>query len=551
MLCNLKIENYALIDHLDIDFEAGMSSITGETGAGKSIILGALALVLGSRADSKVIPSEEKKCIVEATFDISRYHLKPLFERLDLDYDEECILRREVLQNGKSRAFANDTPVNLQQLREISSSLIDIHSQHENLMLSDSGFQMSIVDTVSQSFEELERYRATFLEYKNLNKSLQDLRDNAEKLLSEKDYAEFQLAEFAEANLQEGEQEELEQELNSLNHSQEISEGFSQALQIFQAEQFGVAQQLKSAAQTLQRISSYMPKAEEFAERVSSVQIEVEDVAAEIERILSDTEFSADRKAFVEERLNTIYSLQQKHRVSTLSELFEIEAEFQRKLSMIENFDDEIAELERKIKQAEQTLREQASELTAKRLLAKPVIESEVGKSLAELGMPNGSIEVAFDRLETFSQSGLDRVELLFSANKNREKQNISQVASGGEISRLMLIIKALLAKSKELPTIIFDEIDTGVSGEVAKKLGAIMREMSQHMQVIAITHLPQIASCGSSHYKVFKTDDATTTQTQIAKLEQEERVMELAEMIAGKNPSESAINSAKEMLNE
>ncbi len=551
MLRNLKIENYALIDHLDIDFEAGMSSITGETGAGKSIIIGALGLVLGSRADSKVIPSEEKKCIVEATFDISRYHLKPLFERLDLDYDEECILRREVLQNGKSRAFANDTPVNLQQLREISSSLIDIHSQHENLMLSDSGFQMSIVDTVSQSFEELERYRTTFSEYKNLNKSLQDLRDNAEKLLSEKDYAEFQLAEFAEANLQEGEQEELEQELNSLNHSQEISEGFSQALQIFQAEQFGVAQQLKSAAQTLQRISSYIPKAEEFAERVSSAQIEVEDVAAEIERILSDTEFSADRKAFVEERLNTIYSLQQKHRVSTLSELFEIEKEFQRKLSMIENFDEEIAELERKIEHTEQTLKEQASELTAKRLLAKPVIESEVHKSLAELGMPNGSIEVAFDRLGTFSQSGLDRVELLFSANKNREKQNISQVASGGEISRLMLIIKALLAKSKELPTIIFDEIDTGVSGEVAKKLGAIMREMSQHMQVIAITHLPQIASCGSSHYKVFKTDDATTTQTQIVRLEQEERVMELAEMIAGKNPSESAINSAKEMLNE
>lgn len=551
MLRNLKIENYALIDHLDIDFEAGMSSITGETGAGKSIIIGALGLVLGSRADSKVIPSEEKKCIVEATFDISRYHLKPLFERLDLDYDEECILRREVLQNGKSRAFANDTPVNLQQLREISSSLIDIHSQHENLMLSDSGFQMSIVDIVSQSFEELERYIATYLEYKNLNKSLQDLRDNAEKLLSEKDYAEFQLAEFAEANLQEGEQEELEQELNSLNHSQEISEGFSQALQIFQAEQFGVAQQLKSAAQTLQRIGSYMPKAEEFAERVSSAQIEVDDVASEIERILSDTEFSADRKAFVEERLNTIYSLQQKHRVSTLSELFEIEKEFQRKLSMIENFDDEIAELERRIEQTEQTLREQASELTAKRLLAKPVIESEVHKSLAELGMPNGSIEVAFDRLEAFSQNGLDRVELLFSANKNREKQNISQVASGGEISRLMLIIKALLAKSKELPTIIFDEIDTGVSGEVAKNLGAIMREMSQYMQVIAITHLPQIASCGSNHYKVFKTDDATTTQTQIVRLKPEERVMELAEMIAGKNPSESAINSAKEMLNE
>lgn len=551
MLRNLKIENYALIDHLDIDFEAGMSSITGETGAGKSIIIGALGLVLGNRADSKVIPSEEKKCIVEATFDISRYHLKPLFERLDLDYDEECILRREVLQNGKSRAFANDTPVNLQQLREISSSLIDIHSQHENLMLSDSSFQMSIVDTVSQSFEELERYRATFLEYKNLNKSLQDLCDNAEKLFSEKDYAEFQLAEFAEANLQEGEQEELEQELNSLNHSQEISEGFSQALQIFQAEQFGVAQQLKSATQTLQRIGSYMPKAEEFAERVSSAQIEVEDVAAEIERILSNTEFSADRKAFVEERLNTIYSLQQKHRVSTLSELFEIEKEFQRKLSMIENFDDEIAELEQKIEHTEQTLRAQASELTAKRLLAKPVIESEVHKSLAELGMPNGSIEVAFGCLETFSQSGFDRVELLFSANKNREKQNISQVASGGEISRLMLIIKALLAKSKELPTIIFDEIDTGVSGEVAKKLGAIMREMSQHMQVIAITHLPQIASCGSSHYKVFKTDDATQTQTQIVRLKQEERVMELAEMIAGKNPSESAINSAKEMLNE
>ena len=552
MLKNLRIDNYALIDHLEIDFEAGMSVITGETGAGKSIILGALSMVLGSRAEAKLILSDNKKCVVEATFDVSQYHLQSLFQSLDVDYDSECILRREVTASGKSRAFVNDTPVNLSQLRSVSSLLIDIHSQHENLLLSEADFQLDIVDTIANTDLELKTYHSEFIEYKNSLSLLKEIKESAERLLEEKDYAEFQLAELQEARLDnEEEQEALEEEQNTLNHSQDISEGLSQILGVLSAEQYGVLPQIKQVGSTLRKIGGYMPSMNDLADRISSSIIEIEDITNDIERTLSNTEFSAERKMFVEERLNLIYSLQQKHRVQSIAELIAKRDDFAQKLQKIESSDEDIIRLEKEIATRENTLKKLAGILTDKRIEAKPIIEHSVSHLLGELGMANGAIEVRFFELQEFSAVGKDRVELLFSANKNRDFQPISQVASGGEISRLMLAIKSLLAKSKALPTIIFDEIDTGISGEIAKKMGQIIHDMSSRMQVFSITHLPQIACRGDFHYKVFKKDTEEATQTHIERLSKEARVRELAEMIDGKNPSESALSSAKEMLNQ
>lgn len=549
MLKNLKIENYALIEHLDIDFTDGLSVITGETGAGKSIIIGALSLVLGHRADTKIILSDSGKCVVEAIFDISAYNLQHFFDQWELDYSDECIVRREVLPSGKSRAFINDTPVNLQQIKELISLLVDIHSQHENLLLSNADFQLNVVDTVADTSVELNQYRDIFDNYQTLRRQLKTLQSDAEKIIAERDYAMFQFNQLKEAKLIDGEQDTLEEELKVMNHSQDITESLSTVSQIFDNDEIGVVSQLRTAANNIHRLSEYLGRADEFYERIDSAMIDIKDIAVEIDNILSNTEFSIERKNFVEDRLNMIYSLQQKHKVATVGELLDIQSDFEQKINLIDNFDEEIARLQRETADVESRLSEAAKRLTNKRMsVRKPVVE-HVERMLNDLGMPNGRFEIEFSALDGFAPSGADKIEFLFSANKNRPPLPISEIASGGEMSRLMLIVKSLISTTKALPTIIFDEIDTGISGEIAKKMGEIMEQMAENMQVIAISHLPQIASKGRTHYKVFKDETQDKTQTNIIQLSANERIMEIAEMIAGKNPSRSALDSAAEML--
>ena len=549
MLKNLKIENYALIEHLDIDFTDGLSVITGETGAGKSIIIGALSLVLGHRADTKIILSDSGKCVVEAVFDISAYNLQHFFDQWELDYSDECIVRREVLPSGKSRAFINDTPVNLQQIKELISLLVDIHSQHENLLLSNADFQLNVVDTVADTSVELNQYRDIFDNYQTLRRQLKTLQSDAEKIIAERDYAMFQFNQLKEAKLIDGEQDTLEEELKVMNHSQDITESLSTVSQIFDNDEIGVVSQLRTAANNIHRLSEYLGRADEFYERIDSAMIDIKDIAVEIDNILSNSEFSIERKNFVEDRLNMIYSLQQKHKVATVGELLDIQSDFEQKINLIDNFDEEIARLQRETADVESRLSEAAKQLTTKRMsVRKPVVE-HVERMLNDLGMPNGRFEIVFSVLDGFAPSGADKIEFLFSANKNRPPLPISEIASGGEMSRLMLIVKSLISTTKALPTIIFDEIDTGISGEIAKKMGEIMEQMAENMQVIAISHLPQIASKGRTHYKVFKDETKDKTQTNIIQLSANERIMEIAEMMAGKNPSRSALDSAAEML--
>ena len=549
MLRNLTIDNYALIDRLDIDFDDGLSVITGETGAGKSIILGALSLVLGSRADSKVALDASSKCVVEATFDVEPYRLEALFDELDVDYSASTIVRREILPNGKSRAFVNDTPVGLQQLRTLTSRLIDIHSQHENLMLSNSDFQLDIVDTLADTADDLHKYTDLFNRYRDTRQQLRNLRDESDRFLAEKDYIEHQLSELVAANLVDGEQQSLEEEQNLINHSQEVIETLSSIMASLDGEESGVLSLLKSASTHIGRLEKYINRASEFADRINSSFVELKDIASELSAIIESTEFSEERKHFVDDRLNLIYSLQQKHRVASVTDLLDIQNDFARRLDLIENFDDRISSLQKQIDELEKKLSAAAEHLSERRRAVGSLIEQKTETMLHELGMPNGRFEVSFSVTHDFTSRGRDKIEFLFSANKNRSPQPVAEIASGGEISRLMLVIKSLVAASQALPTIIFDEIDTGISGEIARKMGEIMQTMSASMQVVAITHLPQIASKGKTHYKVFKDESGETTQTRIACLTADERIVEIAEMIAGKNPSRSALDSARELL--
>ncbi len=549
MLRNLTIDNYALIDRLDIDFDDGLSVITGETGAGKSIILGALSLVLGSRADSKVALDASSKCVVEATFDVETYSLEALFDELDVDYSASTIVRREILPNGKSRAFVNDTPVGLQQLRTLTSRLIDIHSQHENLMLSNTDFQLDIVDTLADTADDLHQYSDLFNRYRDTRQQLRSLRDESDKFLAEKDYIEHQLSELVAANLVDGEQQSLEEEQNLINHSQEVIETLSAIMASLDGEESGVLSLLKSASTHIGRLEKYINRASEFADRINSSFVELKDIASELSAIIESTEFSEERKHFIDDRLNLIYSLQQKHRVSSVTHLLDIQNDFARRLDLIENFDDRISSLQTQIDELEKQLAAAAERLSQRRRAVGSLIEEKTEAMLHELGMPNGRFEVSFSATDDFTSRGRDKIEFLFSANKNRSPQPVAEIASGGEISRLMLVIKSLVAASQALPTIIFDEIDTGISGEIARKMGEIMQTMSASMQVVAITHLPQIASKGKTHYKVFKDESGETTQTRIACLTADERIVEIAEMIAGKNPSRSALDSARELL--
>ncbi len=549
MLKSLEIQNYALIEHLSIDFDSGLSILTGETGAGKSIIMGALSLILGQRADTKAIQDGKAKCVVEAVFDVKDYGLEELFQLNDVDYDSELIVRREVLDSGKSRAFLNDTPVSLQFLKEVTSKLIDVHSQHANLLLSNDDFQLDVLDSVAQTKELKTEYRKMFETYRSVLKQLKEIRDTALREQEEREYIQFQYAQLSEMKLVQGEQEELERELDMLNHSEEIKRALSFVVDVLDNEQQGVLSSLKDVISNLRKIISYLPVADALQERVDSCKIELQDIENEVMHTLNATDFDPNKKNEIEERLNLIYSLQQKHRVSSVGELLSLQQSFEMRLQAIDSYDEQINALENRLSDVKKQLDLSASALTDKRKSVCEEIERNMECKLQLLGMPNARFVVDLTSKEEFSATGKDDVAFLFSANKNAVPKNLTNIASGGEMSRVMLSLKSLIATKSLLPTIIFDEIDTGVSGEIAHRMGEIMRSMSKTMQVITITHLPQIAAKGDAHYKVYKADTDLATYTHIVRLKDAERPQEIAELLSGKNPSQAALDNAKELL--
>lgn len=549
MLKSLEIQNYALIEHLSIDFDSGLSILTGETGAGKSIIMGALSLILGQRADTKAIQEGKAKCVVEAVFDVKDYGLEELFQLNDVDYDSELIVRREVLDSGKSRAFLNDTPVSLQFLKEVTSKLIDVHSQHANLLLSNDDFQLDVLDSVAQTKDLKTEYRKMFETYRSVLKQLKEIRDMALREQEEREYIQFQYAQLSEMKLVQGEQEELERELDMLNHSEEIKRALSFVVDVLDNEQQGVLSSLKDVISNLRKIISYLPVADALQERVDSCKIELQDIENEVMHTLNATDFDPNKKNEIEERLNLIYSLQQKHRVSSVEELLSLQQTFEMRLQAIDSYDEQINALENRLSDVKKQLDLSASSLTDKRKSVCEEIERNMECKLQLLGMPNARFVVDLTSKEEFSATGKDDVAFLFSANKNAVPKNLTNIASGGEMSRVMLSLKSLIATKSLLPTIIFDEIDTGVSGEIAHRMGEIMRSMSKTMQVITITHLPQIAAKGDAHYKVYKADTDLATYTHIVRLKDAERPQEIAELLSGKNPSQVALDNAKELL--
>lgn len=549
MLKHLEIKNYALIEHLSIDFSHGFSVLTGETGSGKSIIMGALALVLGQRADAKTIQDGKQKCIVEATFRIDDYGLEPFFDANDLDFENEIIVRREVQDNGKSRAFINDTPTTLNTLKELTSQLIDIHSQHENLLLTKDSFLLDIVDSVAKNKSHKKDFFEKYTTYKKNLSAFSELKENAEKIKADRDYAQFQFEQLSSAKLQENEQESLESELAMLNHTEEIKNALSNILDFLEGEQQNSLSKLREFENQLKRIEQYSPALKELSTRLESCRIELKDISGETETFLNSTDYNPNKKAEIEERLNLIYSLQQKHRVDSVADLLDLQNDFEQKLQQIDSFDSELESLQKKVSESFELMQEAANVLTKKRKSVCLEISKMIEEKLLLLGMPNSQFEVSVNEKNDFSPSGKDIVEFLFTANKNGRLKPITEIASGGEMSRVMLSIKSLLLSKSDLPTIIFDEIDTGVSGEIAHRMGEIMAEIAKTTQVISITHLPQIASKGTSHFKVYKFDNEQTTITNIVELSDKERILEIAELLSGKNPSQAAIDNARELL--
>ena len=550
MLRSLYIQNYALIEKLDISFGAGFSVITGETGAGKSIILGAIGLLLGQRAEVKAIRQGASKCVIEARFDISAYGMEPFFEDNELEYEEECILRREVYASGKSRAFINDTPASLVQMKELGEQLIDVHSQHQNLLLNKEGFQLNVLDILSHNDEQLSTYQSLYREWKQAQQELADLIARAEQNKADEDYIRFQLEQLEEANLSVGEQEELEQETDMLSHAEEIKAGLFRVGQLLTSDEGGLLAGLKESLNTMLGLQKVYSPATELAERLESTYIELKDVSQEVSSQEEDVEFNPDRLEEVNDRLNLIYTLQQKHRATTVEELLTLAEEYAAKLAAITSYDERIGELTTLCDTLYNKVKKQAAVLTKARTGAAREVEKQMASRLVPLGMPNVRFQVEMGIRKEPGVHGEDTVNFLFSANKNGSLQNISSVASGGEIARVMLSIKAMIAGAVKLPTIVFDEIDTGVSGEIADRMADIMQEMGeQDRQVISITHLPQIAARGCAHYKVYKQDNETETNSHIRRLADEERVEEIAHMLSGATLTEAALNNAKALL--
>ncbi|MEG1837969.1 MAG: DNA repair protein RecN [Bacteroidaceae bacterium] len=552
MLQSIYIQNYALIDTLDISFEKDFSVITGETGAGKSIILGAIGLLLGQRADIKAIKNGATKCVIEAHFDISDYCLQTFFEANELEYDaNECILRRELQVSGKSRAFINDSPASLAAMKELGERLIDVHSQHQNLLLNNEDFQLNVLDVLAHDLVELNEYKSAYTEYKKAEQSLAELMELSLKSKTDEDYIRFQLEQLDEAKLIEGEQEELEQEADTLSHAEEIKAGLYQIDQTLMGDERNLLSMVKDNVTLLRSLQKVYQPANELCERLESNYIELKDIAQEISSRQEEVEFNPSRLEFVNERLNLIYSLEQKHRVQTLDELIEQTEEYRNRLKEITSFDEQIELWTVKKETLRHNVEQAAKKLTVKRTKAGKEVQEQMQSRLIPLGMPNVHFKVELATKKEPEASGADKVSFLFSANKNSLLQNIASVASGGEIARVMLSIKAMIAGAVQLPTIIFDEIDTGVSGEIADKMASIMQEMGKQMQVISITHLPQIAAKGNAHYKVFKQDNEISTSSNIRQLTETERIEEIAHMLSGATLTEAAVNNAKELLKQ
>ncbi|AUC84679.1 DNA repair protein RecN [Polaribacter sp. ALD11] len=550
MLTQLSINNYALIDHLSIDFSSGLSIITGETGAGKSILLGALGLVLGNRADLSSLKDTSTKCVVEAKVAISNYNLQDFFNSVDLDYEAETIIRREILPSGKSRAFVNDTPVNLSVLNELRAKLIDVHSQHQTMQLSDNNFQFAILDALAKNTPRIDSYKRGFLQLNKLRKELSKLEVQQKESNQQYEYNLHLFKELEEAKIIADEQEVLEEKLEKLNNIEAIKDNLSEALELTVNEEIGIQNLLNTLENRLTKISSFSKEYQEISERVTSVKIEIDDIVAELENANESVDFNPNEAEEINDRLQLLYNLQKKHAVNSNKELIVVFEEISDKVVAVESADEFINKKQQEIDSVSEKLDSVAEKITKARTTAIPKLTKELQVLLTDLGMENARFSIKIKSTKTYFSNGKDELEFLFSANKGGNFGELKKVASGGELSRIMLSVKKVLSENTQLPTIIFDEIDTGVSGEVSNKIAAIMQQMSNNMQVIAITHLPQIAAKGSNHYKVYKEEIKGVTTTNLKELSTEERIIEIAEMLSGKDISDSALTHAKELLN-
>ncbi|WP_299620228.1 DNA repair protein RecN [uncultured Tenacibaculum sp.] len=550
MLAKLFIQNYALIDKLSIDFTEGLSIITGETGSGKSILLGALGLVLGNRADLSSLKKDDIKCVIEAEFNLSAYNLESFFANNDLDYETTTIIRREILPSGKSRAFVNDTPVTLSNLSQLKTELIDIHSQHQTLQLSDVNFQFSILDALVKNDKKIASYKRGLKQYNVLVSELRKLQENQEKEQQQYEYNLHLFKELDEADFKLEEQEELEKRLDLLNNVEDIKLNLSEAIHLSTGEEYGIQNLLHALENSLQKISSFSEEYQKLYSRISSVKIEIDDVVSELETSNEAVEFNPNELQEINDRLQLLYSLQKKHQVATIKELLEVYDSLAEKVSSVENASEIITKKQEEIDQVADKLDSVATLITQAREKGIPKLKKQLESLLSDLGMPNATFSIAVHPTEKYLSNGKDELEFLFSANKGGNYGELKKVASGGELSRIMLSVKKILSQNTKLPTIIFDEIDTGVSGEVSNKIADIMQKMGEYMQVIAITHLPQIASKGATHFKVYKEEVKGITTSNLRALTKEERIKEIAEMLSGKDVSESALIHARELLN-
>ena len=550
MLKHLYIKNFALIDILDIDLYPGFSVITGETGAGKSIVLGAIGLLLGQRADLKTLKQGADRCVIEAHFDLSRYQMEAFFEENDIEYDaEDCIIRRELTAAGKSRAFINDTPVQLSMLKELGERLVDVHSQHQNLLLNKQDFQMSVLDIIADDAQQLTAYQESYNAYHQAANELEALKEEIERNRKNVDFLQFQYQELADARLQPGEQEELEQKSETMTHSEEIKSALYEADNALQADETGIVTQLRSAMNALKGIGRVLPEAEELATRMDSTYIELKDIAGEVSGLMDDVDFDPAELDTVNERLDHLYDLQKKYHAEDTEALIAQRDSLQQQLENLDNSDEALWEREQQVAQLKTQCQQLADALTKLRMKAAKTVEKEMQQRLVPLGMPNIRFQISITQ-EGLAANGQDKVAYLFSANTSTPLQPVSQVASGGEIARVMLALKAMISGAVKLPTIIFDEIDTGVSGKIAEKMAEIMHEMGSHeRQVISITHLPQIAALGAAHYKVEKEETAQGTTSKMALLTPEERITEIAQMLSGSKVTDAAIQNAKDLL--
>ena len=550
MLQQLYIKNFTLIDELDIELHPGFSVITGETGAGKSIILGAIGLLLGQRADSKSIKQGADRCVIEAHFDLSRYDLKPFFDENDIEYDDhDTIIRRELTAAGKSRAFINDTPVALTMLKELGDQLMDVHSQHQNLLLNKQDFQLNVVDILANDSKELEEYQQCFANYQQKTKELNQLREEIERNKQNADFLQFQYDELEAAQLAEGEQEELEQQSETMSHAEDIKTALYEADNALNGDESGVVSQVKSAYNALNSISKVMPKTDELTERLDSCRIELKDIADEVSQLLERTDFNPAELDNINNRLDRLYELEKKYHAETVEELIQQRDDLKLKLSHIENSDEAVSEMEKEVAKLQSLCAQRAETISTMRRATADNMRSQLAQRLEQLGMPHARFDVSITKTE-LGKNGQDSISFLFSANTSTPLQPVSQVASGGEIARVMLSLKAMISGAVKLPTIIFDEIDTGVSGKIAEKMAQIMQEMGRtERQVISITHLPQIAALGSHHYRVSKEETKNGTVSHMTELNNEERITEIAQMLSGSDISDAAIQNAKELL--